>query len=114
MRVPGCEGLKVLRAMMGMPWVNAGAIVCGWITLAPKYASSIASLYESASITCASGTSRGSALSTPSTSVQITISPASSSEPKIEAEKSLPLRPSVVCSPCVSVAMNPVTTSVPV
>ena len=47
----------------------------------------------------ASGTRRGSALSTPSTSVQMTISDASSSAPKIEAEKSLPLRPSVVCRP---------------
>ncbi len=83
------------------------------MTFAPKYASSIASLYDSASMTWASGTSRGSALSTPSTSVQITISPASSSEPKIDAEKSLPLRPSVVCRPWVSVAMKPVTTSVP-
>ena len=30
---------------------TAGAIVCGWITFAPKYASSIASLYESESMT---------------------------------------------------------------
>ena len=64
-------------------------------------------------MTCASGTRRGSALSTPSTSVQMTISAASSSAPKIEAEKSLPLRPSVVCSPWVSVATNPVITTVP-
>jgi len=56
------------------------------MTFAPKYASSIASLYESVSITCASGTNRGSALKTPSTSVQMTISAASSSEPKIDAE----------------------------
>ena len=28
-----------------------GAMVCGWMTLAPKYASSIASLYDSASMT---------------------------------------------------------------
>ena len=50
-------------------------------------------------MTVASGTRRGSADSTPSTSVQIWISAASSSAPKIEAEKSLPLRPSVVCTP---------------
>ena len=50
-------------------------------------------------MTCASGTRRGSADSTPSTSVQIWISAASSSAPKIEAEKSLPLRPSVVWMP---------------
>ena len=78
---------------------TAGAMVCGWITLAPKYASSMASLYDSESMTLASGTRRGSADSTPSTSVQMWISLASSSEPKIEPEKSLPLRPSVVCTP---------------
>ena len=50
-------------------------------------------------MTFASGTRRGSALSTPSTSVQMWISSASSSAPKIEPEKSLPLRPSVVCRP---------------
>ena len=83
----------------GCPCSTAGAIVCGWITLAPKYASSIASLYDSESMTFASGTRRGSALSTPSTSVQMWISSASSSAPKIEPEKSLPLRPSVVCRP---------------
>ncbi len=84
--VPALSAANVFLIQIGMRFCTAGAIVDGWITLAPKYASSIASLYESASMTCASGTSRGSALSTPSTSVQITISPASSSEPKIEAE----------------------------
>ena len=60
----------------------------------------------------ASGTRRGSALRTPSTSVQITISEASSSAPKIDPEKSLPLRPSVVCSPSRVRATKPVMTSV--
>ena len=73
----------------------------------------MASLYESESMTCASGTRRGSADSTPSTSVQMWISAASSRLPKMEAEKSLPLRPSVVCTPCGSAAMKPVMTSVP-
>ena len=72
----------------------------------------MASLYDSESITCASGTRRGSADSTPSTSVQMWISAASSSAPKIEAEKSLPLRPSVVWTPRGSLAMKPVITSV--
>ncbi len=54
---------------------------------------------------CASGTRRGSADSTPSTSVQMWISLAASSAPKIEAEKSLPLRPSVVWMPAASLAM---------
>ncbi len=42
--VPTFSGAKVLRIQMGMPSLTAGAMVCGWITLAPKYASSIASL----------------------------------------------------------------------
>ena len=53
------------------------------------------------------GRGRGSALSTPSTSVQMTISAASSRSPKIAPEKSLPLRPSVVCRPCSSRATKP-------
>ena len=65
-------------------------------------------------MTVASGTRRGSADSTPSTSVQMWISEASSSAPKIEAEKSLPLRPSVVRTPRRSEAMKPVMMSVPV
>ena len=36
MRVPGCSGLNVLRMKIGRPRAIAGAIVCGWITLAPK------------------------------------------------------------------------------
>ena len=34
--VPGFSGANVLRIQIGMPFVTAGAIVCGWITLAPK------------------------------------------------------------------------------
>jgi hypothetical protein len=56
------------------------------MTLAPKYASSIASSYESESMTFASGTRPGSADNTPSTSVQMTISAASSNAPNIDAE----------------------------
>ena len=65
-------------------------------------------------MTWALGTRRGSADSTPSTSVQMMISAAPSSAPNIDPEKSLPLRPSVVCMPPVVVAMNPVTISRPV
>ena len=64
-------------------------------------------------MTSASGTRRGSAESTPSTSVQMWIVSASSSAPKIEAEKSLPLRPRVVCTPRGSLAMKPVMINVP-
>ncbi len=63
-------------------------------------------------MTRASGTRRGSALSTPSTSVQMWISEAFSRSPRIDAEKSLPLRPRVVWMPCGSRAMNPGTISV--
>ena len=41
---PAFSGANVLRIQIGMPLRTAGAIVCGWITFAPKYASSIASL----------------------------------------------------------------------
>ncbi len=41
---PGLSGAKVLRIQIGMPRPTAGAMVCGWMTLAPKYASSMASL----------------------------------------------------------------------
>ena len=34
--VPGFSGAKVLRIQIGIPRATAGAIVCGWITLAPK------------------------------------------------------------------------------
>ena len=42
--VPTFSGAKVLRIQIGMLSLTAGAMVCGWMTLAPKYASSIASL----------------------------------------------------------------------
>ena len=112
MRVPGCSGRNVLRMMIGSPRSTAGAIVLGWMTFAPKYASSIASLYDSASSVTASGTRRGFALITPSTSVQIWISSASRSAANIDALKSLPFRPSVVATPSDVDATNPVTTSV--
>jgi hypothetical protein len=36
MIVPGDSGAKLLRMQMGMPCSIAGAIVCGWMTRAPK------------------------------------------------------------------------------
>jgi hypothetical protein len=53
-RVLGVEG--VADPDRDLARSTAGAMVCGWMTLAPKYASSIASLYESESMTFASGT----------------------------------------------------------
>lgn len=44
--VPGKSGLNVFRMKIGTPAETAGCIVLGWITLAPKYANSIASLKE--------------------------------------------------------------------
>ncbi len=58
-------------------------------------------------MTCALGTSRGSADNTPSTSVQMMICAACSNAPNIDPEKSLPLRPSVVCMPAAVVATKP-------
>ena len=34
--VPGACGEKVFRIRIGMSLAIAGAMVCGWITLAPK------------------------------------------------------------------------------
>ena len=65
-------------------------------------------------MTWAFGTRRGSADSTPSTSVQMMISAAFSKAPKMEPEKSLPLRPRVVCFPLTVVATKPVTIRRPV
>ncbi len=45
--VPRFSGANVLRMKIGMSRATAGSMVCGWITLAPKYASSMASLYDS-------------------------------------------------------------------
>jgi hypothetical protein len=59
----------------------------------------MASSYESCGRTVASGTRRGSALITPSTSVQIVSDCALRRRAKIAAEKSLPLRRSVVGAP---------------
>ena len=58
----------------------------GCSTLAPKYDSSQASLYESCFRQTASFTARGSALYTPSTSVQMEMLDAISSAPKMVAE----------------------------
>ena len=41
------RGLWLLRMQTGMSLLMAGPIVCGWMTSVPKYASSIASLYDS-------------------------------------------------------------------
>ena len=34
--VAGLAGAKVLRIQIGMPRPTAGAMVCGWMTFAPK------------------------------------------------------------------------------
>ncbi len=69
-----------------MFWPTAGWIVAGCSTFAPKYASSDASPNERCGTTCTSRTIRGSAVSMPSTSVQIWISDAPRQAPTIAAE----------------------------
>jgi len=75
--VPGCSGLKVLATRMGMARERTGAMVLGCRTLEPKKASSMASSKLTSGRGKASGTMRGSALNTPSTSVQISTRSAS-------------------------------------
>ena len=40
---PALSGANVVQIQIGIRFSTAGAMVCGWMTLAPKYASSIAS-----------------------------------------------------------------------
>ena len=84
--VPAFSGRRELRMRTGMFFDTAGRIVLGWSTFAPKYASSEASANDRQGTTRGCGTMRGSAVSIPSTSVQIWISSASSDAPKIAAE----------------------------
>jgi hypothetical protein len=65
---------------------TAGWIVAGWSTLAPKAASSAASAKLSSGMGRASGTMRGSQVSTPSKSVQIWTYTAPRAAPKSAAE----------------------------
>jgi hypothetical protein len=78
-------GRRVCRTVTGIPASTAGWIVAGWSTFAPNAASSPASAAESCAMGRARSTRRGSAVSTPSTSVQIWISEAPSAAPKIAA-----------------------------
>ena len=60
--LPGASGRKLLQTRTGMPRSRAGAMVLGCSTLAPKWASSMASSKLSSGRGKASGTMRGSAL----------------------------------------------------
>jgi len=84
--VPSRSGEKLLRIHTGIAACTTGFSVFGCSTFAPKYASSAASRYEITGIVRASATNRGSAVSTPSTSVQMITSSASIAAPRIVAE----------------------------
>ncbi len=86
MRVPVPSGFRELKMNTGMPFRTAGAIVLGCSTFAPKLASSAASSNRMCAMRRASGTTRGSAVSIPSTSVQISMASASIAAPKSDAE----------------------------
>src|SRR5688500_15790601 len=74
------------RIRTGMLRATAGWMVEGCSTFAPKYASSDASANDRCGTTCGFFTMRGSAVSMPSTSVQIWISPAPGLAPTMAAE----------------------------
>ena len=71
MRVPSTSGLREFRISTGIFFSTAGMTVAGCSTLAPKYASSAASAKEMILTRCPPGRMVGSAVSMPSTSVQI-------------------------------------------
>src|SRR5579885_105120 len=99
MRVPPASGRREFRISTGMFFSTAGSTVAGWSTLAPKYANSAASAKEMVFTRWPPGRMVGSAVSMPSTSVQIWISAAPMPAPAMEAVKSDPPRPSVVVTP---------------
>ncbi len=84
-QVPGKSGFIVFLMTRGMFFVRAGWTVGGYTTFAPKCDNSMSSSYRRAAIEKAPGTIRGSALITPSTSVQISMAEASRAAPKIAA-----------------------------
>ena len=83
--VPFPSGLRELNTNTGMPRCTAGAIVAGCSTFAPNAANSAASSKLMRSMSCAPGTTRGSAVSMPSTSVQISMAVAPMAAPISEA-----------------------------
>ena len=85
MRVPGAVGLNVFLIRIGMRFATAGAMAAECSTFAPKYDSSMASSYVIRGCTNADGTTRGSALRTPSTSVQISMTDAPTAAPMMAA-----------------------------
>ena len=107
MRVPSTSGFREFSTRTGTFPSIAGSIVRGCSTRAPKQASSDASANDSRGRRRASGTTDGSAVMTPSTSVQIWISSAPTPAPAMEALKSEPPRPSVDGRPSAVRAMNP-------
>src|SRR5207245_8549838 len=84
--VPRRSGANVLRIQTGMPHGITARRVFGCKTLAPKYASSLASRYEISGMMHALGTRRGSAVSRPSTSVQMMNSLAPTAAHRLDAE----------------------------
>ena len=81
MRVPAADGLKLFLTTIGIAFATAGPMEGACSTFAPKYDISIASSYVICGRTNAEPTRFGSALSTPSTSVQISTTDASSAPP---------------------------------
>src|SRR5665648_151136 len=87
-------------------------MVRGCNTLAPKYESSMASIYDKTGIVVAVGTIRGSVVRIPCTSFHNQISSAPTAAPTIAALKSDPPRPRVVIIPDLFIPMNPVITGI--
>ena len=83
--MPSTSGRRELRIRTGIFFSMAGSTVAGCSTFAPKYASSAASVNEHTFTRCAPGMTVGSAVSMPSTSVQIWISSAPMPAPTMAA-----------------------------
>mmetsp|Transcript_946 Transcript_946/g.2196 ORF Transcript_946/g.2196 Transcript_946/m.2196 type:complete len:242 (-) Transcript_946:783-1508(-) len=98
---PGADGLYELRTrtLRSCLHSKSGIMDCGWRTVAPKYASSVASATVSKGMGFASGQTRGSVVSTPSTSFHTMTSSMPRAAPRKVLVRSEPPRPRVVIAP---------------
>jgi hypothetical protein len=109
MSVPG-PAENVLRTCSPMPRAAASSTARECSTRAPANAISTITSMPTAGSSRAAGTTRGSEVNTPSTSVQISQCPAPRAAASATAVVSEPPRPRVSRSPAASMPWNPATT----
>ena len=99
MRVPGFSGSNVLLILIGIPHWLTGLTASSWRTSAPLSASSLSSLYIITGTLSGCFTMRGSAISSPGTSVQFSYKSAFAADAIIAPVMSDPPLEKVTTSP---------------